>query len=238
MQPLSYAASARGASLRRSDTVSDASLPVAFEAERLQMVDEVYDVGGAYWGSGMGKTHIYRFAGESSAGREELFIRAASMKDAESEVLSRYPNASFAVDAGLEDFLGGYCSAALFSTTNDAYEDDRENESEFLDGTGLPFSDETMDLFREDCRLFLAENAALVAEACATDGYNMSRAGQDFWLTRNGHGSGFSDIASGSPWDDLQAAAQEYEEVYLFVDVHAIRSSKELPDPSAPSPTA
>lgn len=56
-----------------------------------------------------------------------------------------------------------------------------------------------------DCERFQRENAALLAEACERDGYNMERAGHDFWLTRNGHGAGF--------WDrrELEDDSEEYE---------------------------
>ena len=52
------------------------------------------------------------------------------------------------------------------------------------------------------------------------DGYNLSQLGHDFWLTRNGHGTGFWDrkeIYRGNA-DDLSKIASTFGTVNLFID--------------------
>jgi hypothetical protein len=65
-----------------------------------------------------------------------------------------------------------------------------------------------------DCQAFWRDNWQDIED-------DPSRAGHDFWLTRNGHGAGFWD----GDWDDeehpdrgdrLTAAAKRYHELYLW----------------------
>lgn len=64
----------------------------------------------------------------------------------------------------------------------------------------------------EDCRAFQEANRADLEEACGMpsgrrgEPYDMTRAGHDFWFTRNGHGVGFWDRDLGDVGEKLSAA--------------------------------
>ena len=71
-----------------------------------------------------------------------------------------------------------------------------------------------------ECETFQKENAADLAEAYDRDGYTPERAGHDYWLTRNGHGTGFWDrdeLDADGLGDRLSDAAR-YSEVNLWFD--------------------
>ncbi len=94
--------------------------------------------------------------------------------------------------ASLDAFTRAYLVCALWSSTDNATPSG---------GDPLDANYEIEDFTREaliraisDCAQFQAGNAsdlASVAEVCDTD-----RAGHNFWLNRNGHGSGFWDEVS------------------------------------------
>ena len=83
----------------------------------------------------------------------------------------------------VDEMLGGYIEAALFF---DLDEDDKDNK-------GL--TDSMIDRAREDCELFLSEASEdfQVVTLLAAGGLPAAQMGQDLWLTRNGHGTGFWD---------------------------------------------
>lgn len=85
-----------------------------------------------------------------------------------------------------QEFFGQYIATALWSSCDD-------------DGTPLDSNYsaedidlETLEVMQGDCRQFLATitNDGLDGSWGRED---YSRAGHDFWLTRNGHGAGFWD---------------------------------------------
>lgn len=107
------------------------------------------------------------------------------------------------------DFLRGYIVCALWSSID-----------EQPDGNGGPPLDdkysredlapETVKEMRAECAAFLFKARHLITRA--DEGYNLERAGHDFWLTRNGHGAGFWDRdelrgARGSLLSELADAA-------------------------------
>jgi hypothetical protein len=49
-----------------------------------------------------------------------------------------------------------------------------------------------------------------------TDQYCEARAGHDFWLTRNGHGTGFWDRGLGEAGDKLSEIAHAFGQSYLY----------------------
>lgn len=70
----------------------------------------------------------------------------------------------------------------------------------------------TVDQMIADCDKFTADNAADL------EGEDMSLAGHDFWLTRNGHGAGFWD----GDWEEkkgerLSKSAMAFNESDLYV---------------------
>lgn len=85
------------------------------------------------------------------------------------------------------EFVNGYIACAFWSETDDDGEPLDANYGE---------ADLTPDTRRDietDCRDFVAANLELLDAATDRDGYGWARAGQDFWLTRNGHGAGYWD---------------------------------------------
>lgn len=110
-----------------------------------------------------------------------------------------------------DDFLRGYCDAALFTTDDNApsgcdYVDCGRSDEMF---TSLP--DWFIEQARKDCAEFAVSNCELLLKAG-----DPLQNGADFWYTRNGHGVGFRD--RGYPdevADPLTDAAEKFGEVYL-----------------------
>lgn len=84
----------------------------------------------------------------------------------------------------LQDFITGYLVCALWSSTDS---DDSPLDAIY---SVTDISIHTTDLMKADCKAFYEANSALWEDAI---GYSDSRAGHDFWLTRNHHGAGFWD---------------------------------------------
>lgn len=117
--------------------------------------------------------------------------------------------------AGADDFARGYIAALIWTNEEPSCESVREWEADAAEddasGRALP-AHVTADDFHPgalaeclaDCAAFQAKAAAMLAEAGAR-GYSASRAGHDFWLTRNHHGAGF--------WEreELEDDSDEYE---------------------------
>lgn len=119
-----------------------------------------------------------------------------------------------------EPFYAGYIAAALWSTYDD-------------NGTPLDvnfcaadIADESLEIMITDCDEFLATIAAngISREMLAglynpTDGDDpLNWAGHDFWLTRNGHGTGFWDRGFDVDIsDELTDCAQRSGEVWIEV---------------------
>jgi hypothetical protein len=81
-------------------------------------------------------------------------------------------------------------------------------------------AEETWTKFEDECREFQESFADDLAEACDNgriNGYDMERAGTDFWLTRNHHGAGFWDRGLGDVGDKLTANSHPYGETDLYV---------------------
>ncbi len=81
----------------------------------------------------------------------------------------------------MDAFTQSYVTAALWTETDDA-----QNYSV------ADIAPPSLRKMEGDCRLFQQQNAALLVSFYAA-GFDSERAGHDFWLTRNGHGSGFWD---------------------------------------------
>lgn len=106
----------------------------------------------------------------------------------------------------LDSFTQGYIEAAFFTST----------------GTGDfdEIAPESLAKVIADCAAFQVQHAALLDSVYGQQGkyektpYDANRAGNDYWYTRNGHGTGFWDRGLGEPGDQLAAAAR-YHEVNL-----------------------
>jgi hypothetical protein len=88
----------------------------------------------------------------------------------------------------MDDFTQGYidCAVRLFHDT-----DDEGNEIS-IESSDL-FSEALLNTIQADCKAFQETYADLLALAYQNPRYNPSKAGHDFFLTRNRHGSGFWD---------------------------------------------
>lgn len=105
----------------------------------------------------------------------------------------------------LDTFTRDYIVCALWSSTDDNGESlDKDYELEDI-------VTETLLRMQEDCKKFQEENRELLSKA-GDDGQN----GQDFWLTRNGHGAGFWDHGYGEIGEKLTEATTRYGDYTLF----------------------
>jgi len=110
-----------------------------------------------------------------------------------------------------EEFLNAYIAAALWSTNDESTEEGGYPLDENYDETDL--AEETRQSMKEDCEKFFHAHYDDIEE-------NVSQAGHDFWLTRNGHGAGF--WCHEEYWTDevgkrLTKACEKWGEVYLYV---------------------
>jgi hypothetical protein len=81
---------------------------------------------------------------------------------------------------------------------------DPEKHSEMLDGDydADDIDSDALDSMREDCTNFVQANREDLA------GISPGQAGHDFWMSRNGHGTGFWDRGLGAVGDRLHRASQ------------------------------
>ena len=114
----------------------------------------------------------------------------------------------------LDAFTRAYIEAMLWSTTDES--DDQGGEPLDKNYDARDIAPETMELIVEDCADFQKRFGELLADSGIAD----SRAGFCFWLSRNGHGSGFFDEDSIDEefQEKLQDAAEEYGTFDLQVD--------------------
>ena len=103
-------------------------------------------------------------------------------------------------------FLNAYIKAALWSSTDD-------NDEPLDDRYGITnLSGELMDRMIDDCSDFMAK-ANLPED-------KLTQAGHDFWLNRNGHGTGFWDrpeIYGEEKAEELSTLAETFGVVDLYV---------------------
>ena len=117
----------------------------------------------------------------------------------------------------VEAFIDGYIECALWA---DCYpvEAFSEPDSNWESGgrEDLELRDGARERMAVDCLAFCEANARDLEEYCERRGYDSSQgpvssyAGQDFWLTRSGHGAGFWDRGLGDLGERLSDAARAY----------------------------
>ena len=90
-------------------------------------------------------------------------------------------------DDELDAFLTAYINCAFWSST-DADGNPLDDWHEIADLTA-----EARERMERDCRAFLNRYTAIIRRAWPGIPAPFRRAGHDFWLNRNGHGSGFWD---------------------------------------------
>lgn len=92
-----------------------------------------------------------------------------------------HSDAANAAGANLDTFTAAYIECIYFTETGDGDQPDSEVE----------MAPETIEAIKAECAEWQAVNADRLAEAYERVGYDATRAGHDFWYTRNGHGVGF-----------------------------------------------
>ena len=111
-------------------------------------------------------------------------------------------------------FTQGYIEAMFFTSTGDM--DDGSN-GDLESATVAELAPETWDKICAQCATFQEDNAALIEQVYGLQGkgerapYDAQRAGNDYWYTRNGHGTGFWDRGLGDINDQLAKAARHHE---------------------------
>lgn len=118
-----------------------------------------------------------------------------------------------APDAGsikYDTFLNAYITCALWSST--------DGDGEPLDAnySVTDLSPLAVASMAEDCAAFQRDNAKMLA----TCGLSDERAGHDFWLTRNGHGSGF--------WDEYFDESEQAAACEVLSEACALVGSSDL----------
>jgi hypothetical protein len=108
------------------------------------------------------------------------------------------------------DFLLGYITCALWSSTDNADDSGGQPLDSNYDATDL--APETLAAFQRDCESFFDANRADLAQLA-----DLEQAGHDFWLTRNGHGAGFWDRGLGELGERLTKASKAYGSVDLII---------------------
>ena len=114
-------------------------------------------------------------------------------------------------DYDLDSFVDSYISTALWSSTDES----NDSGGDPLDDNYGPedLTNKAKAEMRHDCKAFVRDNLADLL----VSGLSPVRAGQDFWLTRNGHGAGFWDEGIGDVGDRLTTASKPYGSVDLYV---------------------
>lgn len=92
----------------------------------------------------------------------------------------------------LDAFTQGYIEAMFFTETTDSGD-------ECAGATVADLSEDAWTAIEKDCKAFqeLAAASLQLAYDYAPGEYDETRAGHDFWYTRNGHGTGYWDRGFG-----------------------------------------
>ncbi len=105
-------------------------------------------------------------------------------------------------------FLTAYLEAIVFTDMSDLEDEARDCD----------FSTDMLSKAEADCLAFETEASEPLAKAYER-GFSIEQAGNDFWLTRNGHGAGFWDreqLTDESLGDQLSAIAHNYGECDVY----------------------
>lgn len=191
----------------------------------------------------VGPSVVHRVVGDlkdrgidAYAGTEKVYggIYAANGEEVERQLQGIHPRYQWRVYqsqsgrvhedvSGLDRFTHAYIQAALWTSMDDAGE-----PLEALHSSS-DLAPATLEAMTRDTRAFQRDNAELLAQAYAhvhpgvsphasTMRYDVSRAGHDFWLSRNGSGAGFFDRElPGSVGDALQKAAKAFGPFELYL---------------------
>lgn len=110
----------------------------------------------------------------------------------------------------LSEFVAGYIEALYF--TDAGPDDEIPADAEF--------STEAREAAEADCKEFISAAGSLLEDAVNLAGYNSTRAGHDFWFTRNGHGVGFwcrDELNVNDLGNRLSEVAKKFGEAYPYL---------------------
>ena len=116
----------------------------------------------------------------------------------------------------LQEIKETYLECALWSSLDlDRYETEEKVNNIPLDQNYCltDFSKATIEKSLQDIEEFV--NRALLIDKDIFKGLFLDQVGHWFWLSRNGHGSGFFDLST-ERGDMLQELSREFKEVYFF----------------------
>lgn len=105
--------------------------------------------------------------------------------------------------APADAFVAAYIMALYWTETGDGDQPDSE----------IVMAAEAIESAQHDCDEFRKAAGDLLTEAYGRVGYDESRAGNDFLLTRNGHGAGFwgrRELEAGDLGDRLTVFASQF----------------------------
>jgi hypothetical protein len=108
---------------------------------------------------------------------------------------------------GIDAFTRGYLECALWLTDP---EPGSGEWSEHDDWTIANLNPDNVRQAIDDCHRFQTESQIDLDEIDDDLGRDAAHAGHDFYLSRNGHGTGFFDRGSQDVWRRLQDAARAY----------------------------
>lgn len=170
---------------------------------KMTMVDGDYDDGGAYWGAGPDNESIYVARGDGF----EATTRAANAIQARANFAAEFPSLTIVNDDNevVNAFVEGYLVCAAWA---DAPE-----------GSNARFDNAAKAEALVVCQRFIVTCGPLFYEALELR--DAEHLGHDFWLSRNGHGTGFWDrkeLETNGIGDDLHKLAKKFGSVSLYAE--------------------
>lgn len=117
----------------------------------------------------------------------------------------------------MDQFTKSYIQAALWSSTNSLADGSSDNPMD-KNYTITDFEPDTLEKMVSDCNDFQRKYKSLYESG----GWSDDEAGHDFWLTRNGHGTGFwdrgyNDFEKERIGNLLTKASKEYGTFDLYI---------------------
>lgn len=107
-----------------------------------------------------------------------------------------------------DEFTLGYIEAMFFA--------DIDTPDHDTEGLGIAdLSSEAIAQIKTDCDKFQINNEGFLNSAYSSE-YDESRAGNDFYYTRVGHGTGFWDRGKGEIWDTLTKSSEGFGEIWAY----------------------
>lgn len=167
------------------------------------------------------RDHIKKNVSQARQGQDALKDHHASFDAAKwgglgkKQASSLWVGTAKKVAADFDNFTRGYIETALWSSNDESDPSGGQPLDQNYDIRDL--SPSCLKAMSEDCAQFQAENAELLAAASEQDGQDDFRQGNDFWLTRCGHGAGYWDGDYPTTGDGLTEASKAWGNVDIYV---------------------